>query len=530
MTSFDTLGLSAQLLSSIEGAGFTEATGVQARAIPLLLEGRDLMGTAQTGEGKTAAYLLPMLHRLSEQNEAPVPGKPRVLILAPTRELAGQIGEALRQFSKGLRVYYTVIYGGTPFMVQRKVLERGVHIVVATPGRLMDHVRRSTLKLDKVNSFVLDEADRMLDMGFVDEVKDIAAAIPAEHQTVMFSATMNRGVRGLAAQLLNTPGLIEIGRENSVATTIDHRVMRIKYPDKKPLLLHLLARPEISRVLVFTRTKAMADELVQIVKAAGLKADAIHGDLEQSVRQKVLRKFRAAEINILIATDVAARGIDVPDITHVINFDMPVEAEAYVHRVGRTGRAGAKGVALSICVANEGGLLHQIERLIGLKVPVDSDHPFHDNRAASRRDPRPAEGARPNRPFQKSAPRKGPPPHRRDDNRDSGSFHRGEAVAAPRPARTDAPRPARADTPRAPHRETAHRADRMAKVAVSYKSKAPHQPRGEDSPRPENGRRDDRRPKDGNQPRKKHFGGKPSRRPAKEAGFDPRRRRPVDAA
>src|SRR5579859_3270784 len=412
MTSFDTLGLSAQLLFSIKDAGFTEATDIQAGAIPLLLEGRDLLGTAQTGGGKTAAYLLPMLHRLAEKGEAPIPGKPRVLILAPTRELASQIGEALRTFSKGLRLFYTVIYGGTPFMTQRKVLERGVHIVVATPGRLMDHINRRTLSVDRTDGFILDEADRMLDMGFVDDVKAVAKMLPADHQTVMFSATMNKGVRALSSQLLNNPGQVEIGKGNAVATTIDHRVMRVKGHDKKSLLLHLLARPEISRVLVFTRTKAMADTLVGDVKDAGLKADAIHGDLEQSMRQKVLRNFRAGQINILIATDVAARGIDVPDITHVINFDMPLEAEAYVHRVGRTGRAGATGAALSICVANEMNLLRQIEQLIGIKVPVDIDHPFHDDRGPSRDAPRSAKYTKHIRPARKPHADE---PRRRDD-------------------------------------------------------------------------------------------------------------------
>ena len=402
MTSFDTLGLSAQLLYSIKDAGFTEATAVQAGTIPLLLEGRDLLGTAQTGGGKTAAYLLPMLHRLAEKAEAPIPGKPRVLILAPTRELASQIGEALRQFSKGLRLFYTVIYGGTPFMTQRRVLERGVHIVVATPGRLMDHIRRRTLSVDRIDCFMLDGADRMLDMGFINDVKEVAKMLPLDHQTVMFSATMNKAVRGLSSQLLKNPGLVEIGQGNAVASTIDHRVMRVKGPDKKSLLLHLLARPEIARVLVFTRTKAMADTLVGDVKRAGLKADAIHGDLEQSMRQKVLRNFRDGQINILIATDVAARGIDVPDITHVINFDMPLEADAYVHRVGRTGRAGATGVALSICVANELALLRQIENLIGIKVPVDIDQPFHDDRAPLRQAPRSADRAKQNRPARKA--------------------------------------------------------------------------------------------------------------------------------
>jgi ATP-dependent RNA helicase RhlE len=297
-------------------------------------------------------------------------------------------------------------------VTQRKVLERGVHIVVATPGRLMDHVNRGTLSVSKIDCFMLDEADRMLDMGFVDDVKTVAKMLPAEHQTVMFSATMSKGVRGLASQLLKNPGLVEIGKENAVAATIDHRVMRVKGPDKKSLLLHLLARPEIARVLVFTRTKAMADTLVRDVKDAGLKADAIHGDLEQSMRQKVLRRFREGQVNVLIATDVAARGIDVPDITHVINFDMPLEADSYVHRVGRTGRAGATGAALSICVAAEMNLLRQIETLIGIKVPVDINHPFHDDRAPSRQAPR---SANYNKPFRPARKPHGDEQRRRDD-------------------------------------------------------------------------------------------------------------------
>jgi ATP-dependent RNA helicase RhlE len=396
-TSFDTLGLGAQLLRAIEAAGFTEPTAVQAQTIPMLVAGRDLLGTAQTGGGKTAAYTLPMLHRLAEKGEKPIPGHPRILILAPTRELASQIGETIRTFSKGMGLYYGVVYGGAPYQIQRQALERGVHIVVATPGRLMDHLQRGTLSLDKVEGLILDEADRMLDMGFIDEVKEIAAMLPAAHQTVMFSATMSRNVRGLASALLNDPGLVEIGQENAVSVNVDHRVMRVEYPDKNSLLLHLLGRAEVSRVLVFSRTKAMADTLVQNVTGAGFRADAIHGDLPQSVRQKVLRKFRLGHINILIATDVAARGIDVPDITHVINYDMPVEAESYIHRVGRTGRAGAKGVALSICTSAEGNLLHQVERLIGIKVPVDPDQPFHDARCSARRE----ESGRSSRPSPK---------------------------------------------------------------------------------------------------------------------------------
>ncbi len=431
MTTFDALGLSAPLIQLIEAQGFTEPTAIQTEAIPLLLEGRDMMGTAQTGEGKTAAYLLPVLHRLTQEGEAtaaPIPRKPLVLILAPTRELASQIGEALRQFSKGMRLYYTVIYGGTRFATQQKVMERGVQILVATPGRLMDHHRRGTVRLDKITTFILDEADRMLDMGFVDEVKEVAKIIPAAHQTIMFSATMNKGVRGLAATLLHNPAQIDVGKANSVATNVDHRVMRVRYPDKKPLLMHLLGREDVKRVLIFTRTKAMADTLTKDIVDAGHSADAIHGDREQSVRQQVLKDFRNGTTNILVATDVAARGIDVPDITHVINFDMPVEADGYVHRVGRTGRAGAKGTALSICTSGEGNLLRLVEQVIGQKVPVDADHPFHDASAATARGG--YDSLKPKRSFSKNTG----PRHRKGAD---GDTPRSSYVRSEHPARAE---------------------------------------------------------------------------------------------
>ena len=384
MSSFEALGLSASLIRWIEAEGFTTPTEIQSKAIPILLEGRDLMGTAQTGQGKTAAYLLPILNRLTGQDgeavEPPISRRPQVLILAPTRELASQIGDALRNFSKGMRVYYTVVFGGTRFLTQQKVMDRGVQILIATPGRLMDHHRRGTIRLDRVTTLVLDEADRMLDMGFVNEVKEISGLIPTAHQTMMFSATMSRGVRELAKELLHNPERLDVGKENAVNADVDHRVMKVQYRDKKPLLMHLLGREDVSRVLVFTRTKAMADVLAKDIQDAGLAADAIHGDREQSQRQKVLKDFRDGRINILVATDVAARGIDVPDITHVINYDMPVEGDSYVHRVGRTGRAGKRGVALSITTGSEGNLIRIVERVIGQRIQVDIDHPFHDGR------------------------------------------------------------------------------------------------------------------------------------------------------
>jgi ATP-dependent RNA helicase RhlE len=420
------------------------------------------MGMAQTGQGKTAAYLLPILNRLTQDGEAieaPVSRRPQVLILAPTRELASQIGDALRNFSKGMRIYYTVVFGGTRFLTQQKVMDRGVQILVATPGRLMDHHRRGTIRLDRVSTLVLDEADRMLDMGFVNEVKEIAGLIPTAHQTMMFSATMSRGVRELAKELLHNPERLDVGKENAVATDVDHRVMRVQYRDKKPLLMHLLGREDVRRVLVFTRTKAMADVLAKDIQDAGLAADAIHGDREQSQRQKVLKDFRDGRINILVATDVAARGIDVPDITHVINYDMPVEGDAYVHRVGRTGRAGNRGTALSIATGSEGNLVRIVERVIGQRIPVDADHPFHDGRPDhSNADDHRPRGGRPRKefgkkpfekkPFEKKPFEKkdGPKPHRKGPREKfAAEEQRGER-------RARAERPAHAEKPERPQR------------------------------------------------------------------------------
>jgi ATP-dependent RNA helicase RhlE len=378
MTTFAALDLCAPLLSAIDKQGFTAPTDIQTTAIPSLMEGNDLMGAAQTGGGKTAAFLLPILHKLIEENERPEPGSPKVLILAPTRELAQQIGDTIRAFKQGTKLFYTVIYGGAPYNKQLFDLRRGVHIVVATPGRMHDHIQRGSLRMDKVTTFVLDECDRMLDMGFVDEVRKVAASMPKERQTIMFSATMNPGVKKLSASLLRDPVYVEVARENSVAEDIDHRVLRCKQGDKRKLLAHILEREDYTRALIFVRTKSMTETIAEELQEAGYKADSIHGDRKQNIRQKMLRNFTNGRINVLVATDVAARGLDVKDISHVINFDMPMEADAYIHRVGRTGRAGAKGKALSICSNTDVNLLRGVERLLSQKVEVDQDHPFHD--------------------------------------------------------------------------------------------------------------------------------------------------------
>jgi len=378
VTTFDMLGLAQPLLKAVKKQGFDAPTHVQDQAIPHLMNGFDLMGVAQTGGGKTAAFVLPLLNRLLEENEKTVSGKPRCVILAPTRELAQQIGVAIRDFTKGLKIFHTVVFGGSPYRQQLQQLQRGVHIVVATPGRLMDHMERGSIKFDNVDTFILDEADRMLDMGFIHDVKKVAASMPEEKQTVMFSATMSKQVRGLAGGILVKPKQVEVERENSVATTIDHRVLHMKQKDKSKLLSHLLDDPALKKVLIFTRTKAMADRLCENLKERGHKTDSIHGDRQQAARQRVLRAFKNGNIELLVATDVAARGIDVSDISHVINYDMPLEGDAYVHRIGRTGRAGQSGIALSFCTDGESDLLNAIERTIKQRVDVHSDHPFHE--------------------------------------------------------------------------------------------------------------------------------------------------------
>ena len=374
MTDFTELNLVGPLLRAIEKQGFTEPTPVQKRAIPALLDGADLMGIAETGGGKTAAFVLPLLQRLQHERRKPKPNKPTAIILAPTRELAHQIGLCIRVFTRGMKLFHTVVYGGAPYGPQIQQLVRGVDILVATPGRLLDHMKRGTVQLDNVESFILDEADRMLDMGFIEDVTLISDKLPETHQTVMFSATMSPAIRKLSEKLLTEPQYVEVKQKTAVAEGIDHSVLMVGGQHKKDLLMHLLADGVKERVIVFVRTKATADSLKDDIEAEveGLKCAAIHGDMQQRVRERTLRSFRNGRFSVLVATDVAARGIDVTGITHVINYDLPMEAENYIHRVGRTGRAGATGIAMSICEPRERNLLRNIEQ----KVRIDENHPF----------------------------------------------------------------------------------------------------------------------------------------------------------
>ena len=377
MTSFEALELSAPVLRAIEDQEFTAPTEIQSAAIPFLMEGKDLIGISQTGGGKTAAFVIPLLEKLVTYEERPEAGKPRALILAPTRELAQQIDDCIKLFGRHLKLKSGTIYGGTPYRQQMFMLRKGVDILVATPGRLLDHTRRGNIKFDATDFFILDEADRMLDMGFVDDVSTISEMMSPDRQTVMFSATMNHKVRNLTKQLMIQPVNVEIERKTEVATNVTHYLLQTDWRNKNDLLLHLIGEHSPSRMLIFTRTKGDADQVAMLLRDNNFQADAIHGDKKQRVRERVLKAFRNDRIQFLVATDVAARGIDVPDISHVVNMDMPLETENYVHRVGRTGRGSATGTAFSMCGRGDKAQLMQIERLIKHKIEVLTDHPFH---------------------------------------------------------------------------------------------------------------------------------------------------------
>ena len=456
MNLFQEMGLPEKLVARVAALGITEPTPIQTHAIPAVLDGKDVMGLAQTGTGKTAAFGLPLVASLLSGGKKPAPKTVRGLILAPTRELAQQIGDTVRAFKQGSKLFYTVIYGGAPYNKQLFDLRRGVHIVIATPGRMHDHIDRGSLRMDKVTTFVLDECDRMLDMGFVDEVRKVAASMPKQRQTIMFSATMNPGVKKLSASLLNNPVFVEVARENSVAEEIDHRVVRCKHGDKRKLLTHLLEREEFSRALIFVRTKSMTETIAEELQEAGYKADSIHGDRKQNIRQKMLRNFTNGKIDVLVATDVAARGLDVKDISHVINFDMPMEADAYIHRVGRTGRAGAKGRAFSICSNTDVNLLRGVERLLSQKVAVDIDHPYHDESGSwSDRNSKKNKG-KPGRKFSgKSFGRHEPSTgNSYNPNRKfAGELPKSDAASAPAPA--EGRKPGRKFRPEGPAKEFA---------------------------------------------------------------------------
>jgi ATP-dependent RNA helicase RhlE len=383
--SFADLGLVASLLDAVREAGYVEPTPIQAQAIPDVLAGRDLMGCAQTGTGKTAAFALPILQRLaaatndhsrSNGKNNKHPSRPvRALVLSPTRELAIQIGESFNTYGRHTGLTNVVIYGGVGQNPQVQALQRGVDILVATPGRLLDLMGQGHVLLDRVEVLVLDEADRMLDMGFIRDVKRIVRAVPKRRQTLLFSATLPREIVALAGDILSDPLEVAVSPEQPTVDTVEQAVLFVPEKKKQALLEYLLGDPGITRALVFTRTKHGANRVVKRLTQAGIHAEPIHGNKSQTARQKALANFRAGKTRVLVATDVAARGIDVEDISHVIQFDLPNEPETYIHRIGRTARAGAEGIALAFCSDSERPYLKDIEKLIRVRVPVIQDHP-----------------------------------------------------------------------------------------------------------------------------------------------------------
>ncbi len=372
--SFDSLGLAEPLLRAIHEQGYTEPTPIQAQAIPAVLSGGDLLAGAQTGTGKTAGFTLPMLHRLS-QTPAVRDAKGRVpiraLILTPTRELAAQVEESVRTYGKHLQLTSMVMFGGVGMQPQVDRLRKGVDILVATPGRLLDHHQQRTLDLSKVEIFVLDEADRMLDMGFIHDIKKVLTYLPAQKQSLLFSATFSEEIKALADRLLNKPALIEVARRNQTNDAIAQKVHPVGREMKKDLLVHLIKENDWHQVLVFTRMKHGANRLVEHLEKSGISAMAIHGNKSQSARTKALAEFKTGDLQVLVATDIAARGIDIDQLPHVVNYEMPNVPEDYVHRIGRTGRAGAQGEAISLVSVDENIFLRDIEKLIKREIPKE---------------------------------------------------------------------------------------------------------------------------------------------------------------
>ncbi|SEO08936.1 ATP-dependent RNA helicase RhlE [Rhodospirillales bacterium URHD0017] len=368
--SFADLGLAEPLLRALDAAGYTVPTPIQARTIPALLQGRDVLGIAQTGTGKTAAFALPVLQHLSGFRERPQSRHPRALVLAPTRELAVQIGRSFDTYGRGLGLKLGMVIGGLGFGRQIETLNRGVDILVATPGRLLDLVERGNVKLAHVTFLVLDEADRMFDMGFIRDVRRIISGVSKQRQTLMFSATMPGDISKLASEILKNPEKVEIAPQGRTIEKIDQRVYFVPAAAKRALLSHLLSDETLERVIVFTRTKRGANRVAEALEDRGVASEAIHGNKSQNARQKALDNFSRGRARVLVATDLASRGIDVTGVTHVINYELPADAESYVHRIGRTARAGASGIALSFCDGSERGQLKSIEKLTNQRIAV----------------------------------------------------------------------------------------------------------------------------------------------------------------
>jgi len=382
---FSNIALIEPLQRALKATGYTTPTPVQRHAIPPLLEGRDLLGCAQTGTGKTAAFALPILQRLAHTNRRLEPRHAYALVLTPTRELAIQILESFKTYGQFLNLHYAVVYGGVGQGIQVNSLKRGVDVLVATPGRLLDLIEQRHLNLSKIDIFVLDEADRMLDMGFVNDIRKVIAMLPKRRQNLFFSATMPKDIKQLADSMLVNPVTVEVTPVSSTAERIDQSLMYVERKRKGDLLRFVLKDPSFKRVIVFTRTKHGANRVSENLEKNGIPSAAIHGNKTQGARQRALEDFRRGRVRVLVATDIAARGIDIDEISHVINYEIPNIAESYVHRIGRTARAGAEGIALSFCDAEERSFIRDIEKVIEQAIPIDRDHPYHSEEVANSR-------------------------------------------------------------------------------------------------------------------------------------------------
>ena len=388
---FTDLNIIKPILDALNDEGYTKPTPIQQGAIPHILNGKDLLGCAQTGTGKTAAFAIPMLQLLAKPKTMASAGQRpiRALILTPTRELAIQIQESFNAYGRHLRLKNLVIFGGVNQGPQTDALKRGVDVLVATPGRLLDLISQGFVRLNEIEIFVLDEADRMLDMGFVHDVKRIITKIPTKRQTLFFSATMPQEIQSLANSILKNPEKVEVTPESTTADTIEQTLFYVEKENKRSLLAHILADKSIETALVFTRTKHGADKVVKDLVRIGITAEAIHGNKSQNARQRALSNFKNRETRILVATDIAARGIDVDEMTHVINYELPNVPETYVHRIGRTGRAGASGIAFSFCDNDETAELRDIHKMLGRNIQLDSNHPYHTTFTGFNRTPQP---------------------------------------------------------------------------------------------------------------------------------------------
>lgn len=401
MTTFKNLNLNEKILDALDKKGYINPTPIQLQAIPHVLEGKDLLGIAQTGTGKTAAFSLPILHNLAKNPVSVKSGCMRVLILTPTRELASQIAENIEVYGKELGLRHAVMFGGVSERPQIATMQRGVDILIATPGRLLDLTNQGYIRYMNLEVFVLDEADRMLDMGFINDIKKIIQKIPEKRQTLFFSATMPSTIADLAGSILKHPVKVEVTPQSTTVEKIDQKVYFVEKNNKAALLKAVLKNDEVKHILVFCKMKHGANKVVEHLQTHGIKVAAIHGNKSQSAREKALSDFRSGAIQVLVATDIAARGIDIPAISHVINYDIPMDPESYVHRIGRTARAGREGVAISFCDPSEVKLLREVEKTISYKIPVDETHPFHGVAAAPM--PRESQASRERRPASRSS-------------------------------------------------------------------------------------------------------------------------------